>query len=120
MTVVAYVPDLMDRSKVAAAATCVRRGPGALLGTAADADVVVVDLGRSGVLDGLPALVATGAGWWPSAPTSTGSPSTPPGPPAARRPAPLGLLPPLPERLRVPSLQQWRAAGRDRGRRRGR
>ena len=54
--VAAYVPDLMDRSKVAAAA------PGTVfVARAADlagveADLVVVDLGRPGVLDVIPAL----------------------------------------------------------------
>lgn len=51
--IVAYVPDLMDRSKVSAAA------PGAsfvgsvagLRAQAAGADLVVVDLGRPGVID---------------------------------------------------------------------
>lgn len=62
MTAVAgYVPDLMDRSKIAAAA------PGAVFvatldGLARiDADVVLVDLNRPGVLDALPALVARAA-----------------------------------------------------------
>jgi hypothetical protein len=52
--VVAYVPDLMDRSRLAGAAdvTFVDR-PAALAATAADqsADVVVVDLTRPGVLE---------------------------------------------------------------------
>jgi DNA-binding NarL/FixJ family response regulator len=63
MTVVAYVPDLMDRSKVAAAGPPVSFAPTpeALVAAAAEADVVVVDLGRPGVVDVLPALVATGA-----------------------------------------------------------
>ncbi len=62
MTVLAYVPDLMDRSKVSAAApaTFVTR-PADLVPTVTGDDVVVVDLGRPGVLDVLPALVATGA-----------------------------------------------------------
>ena len=54
MKVVAYVPDLMDRSKVAAAApgaTFVARA--ADLATA-DADLVVVDLTRPGALDVIP------------------------------------------------------------------
>jgi hypothetical protein len=49
--VLAYVPDLMDRSRITASgvdATFVA-SPAALVG--ADADVVVVDLGRPGVLD---------------------------------------------------------------------
>ena len=57
MTVVAYVPDLMDRSKVSAAvpggATFVNR-PGDLTTEADGADVVVLDLSRPGVLDVLP------------------------------------------------------------------
>ena len=63
MTVVAYVPDLMDRSKVAASGPSVSFSPTpeALVGAAGEADVVVVDLGRPGVVDVLPALVATGA-----------------------------------------------------------
>jgi DNA-binding NarL/FixJ family response regulator len=63
MTVVAYVPDLMDRSKVAGVGAPVSfpPTPDALVAAAADADVVVVDLGRQGVVDVLPALVATGA-----------------------------------------------------------
>ena len=57
-TVVAYVPDLIDRSKVAssgAAVTFVAR-PAELARAAADrqADLVVVDLTRPGVLDALP------------------------------------------------------------------
>ena len=62
--VVAYVPDLMDRSKVSAAApgTTFVEGPQALVAAAAaGAEVVLVDLGRPGVIDSLPALVATGA-----------------------------------------------------------
>ena len=49
--VAAYVPDLMDRSKVAAAGADVTfvATPAALVGV--DADVVVVDLGRPGVLE---------------------------------------------------------------------
>ena len=62
MTVVAYVPDLMDRSKVAAAGPPVSflPTPAALVEAAGGATVAVVDLGRPGVLDALPALVATG------------------------------------------------------------
>lgn len=62
-TVVAYVPDLMDRSKLAAAAsgvTFVGR-PAALVQAASEAEVVVVDLDRPGVLDVLADVVATGA-----------------------------------------------------------
>ncbi|PZS17750.1 MAG: hypothetical protein DLM54_09200 [Acidimicrobiales bacterium] len=61
--VVALVPDLMDRSKVQAAA----RGAGAILSLVAeasalaeaaseDADLVIVDLSRPGALDALPDL----------------------------------------------------------------
>lgn len=61
--VVAYIPDLMDRSKVAAAApgrvTFVAR-PEALPAAAAAADLVVVDLGRPGVLDVLPDVAGLG------------------------------------------------------------
>ena len=53
--IVAYVPDLMDRSKVASIGdvTFVRQ-PQELAGQ--PADVVIVDLSRPGVLDVLPAL----------------------------------------------------------------
>ncbi|MGI9119054.1 MAG: hypothetical protein ACR2G7_02810 [Acidimicrobiales bacterium] len=68
----AYVPDLMDRSKVAGAApdTTFVASPAELVAAAvaaidsgADggATLVVADLGRPGVLDALPAVVATGA-----------------------------------------------------------
>jgi hypothetical protein len=56
-TVAAHVPDLMDRSKVSAVAggrVTFARTPGELAGT--DADLVVVDLSRPGVLDALPSL----------------------------------------------------------------
>jgi hypothetical protein len=63
MSVVAYVPDLMDRSKVAAAGPAVSfvPTPAALAEAAAAGDLAVVDLGRPGAVDALPALVATGA-----------------------------------------------------------
>lgn len=62
-SVAAYVPDLMDRSKVAAAApgaTFVPT-PAALVAAAAEggAELVVVDLSRPGVLDAVAALAAT-------------------------------------------------------------
>jgi hypothetical protein len=63
MGVVAYVPDLMDRSKLAAAApeaTFVGR-PDALAPAASEAVLVVVDLDRPGVIDVLADVVATGA-----------------------------------------------------------
>ncbi len=67
-SVVAYVPDLMDRSKVAAAApgaTFVPRPDGlpAAVADAADLDsdvTVVVDLTRPGVLEVLPSLAGRG------------------------------------------------------------
>jgi hypothetical protein len=62
MTVVAYVPDLMDRSKVAAAGPAVSflPTPAAVVEAAPGATVAVVDLGRPGAVGALPALVATG------------------------------------------------------------
>ncbi|MHB8467760.1 MAG: response regulator [Acidimicrobiales bacterium] len=63
MKVVAYVPDLMDRSKVAAAvpdAVFVRR-PSDLIESAAVGTTVVVDLSRPGVLDVLGFLADAGA-----------------------------------------------------------
>lgn len=52
--VVAYVPDLMDRSRLArlrAVEVVHVAGPEALAEVATDADLVVVDLSRPGVLD---------------------------------------------------------------------
>ena len=57
--IVAYVPDLLDRSKVAAAGdVSFVNGPDQLAEKAASAgaDLVVVDLTRPGVLDVLPEL----------------------------------------------------------------
>ena len=61
-SVVAYVPDLMDRSKVSAAASDVRfvPRPEALADAAATADLVVVDLSRPGVMDALVEVAALG------------------------------------------------------------
>jgi len=63
-TVVGFVPDLMDRSRVTAALPSARfvTSVADLTRAAAEAgaDVIVVDLGRPGALDVLPALVATG------------------------------------------------------------
>ena len=57
--VVAYVPDLMDRSKVAAAGDCIFVSrPSDLAALSAEADVVVVDLTKPGVVDVLPDLDA--------------------------------------------------------------
>ena len=60
--VVALVPDLMDRSKVAAVApgTEFVARAGALPSAAAGADLVVVDLSRPGAVEAIPALAATG------------------------------------------------------------
>ncbi|MDQ1446571.1 MAG: hypothetical protein QOI20_3035 [Acidimicrobiaceae bacterium] len=68
MRIAAYVPDLMDRSKVAAAAAEATAGGtagGGIVFVAsaaglveADAELVVVDLSRPGVLDALRALPA--------------------------------------------------------------
>ncbi|HEV2759624.1 MAG TPA: hypothetical protein VGV86_08675 [Acidimicrobiales bacterium] len=50
--VVAYVPDLMDRSKVAAAGDCIFVSrPADLAALCPEADVVVVDLTKPGVVD---------------------------------------------------------------------
>jgi hypothetical protein len=63
---VAYVPDLMDRSKVAAAVagdvTFVST-PDELPAAAAGADLVVVDLSRPGVLEVLPVIDAPTIGF---------------------------------------------------------
>ena len=71
--VVAYVPDLMDRSKVSAAAAgpvTFVASPDELDDVGADADLVLADLGRPGVLDALARLV-----------DGRGQPSVPPAPP---------------------------------------
>ena len=56
MSVAGYVPDLMDRSRITAAApgAVFVQTPDALLAT--DATTVVVDLGRPGVLEVVPRL----------------------------------------------------------------
>lgn len=63
--VVAYVPDLMDASRLRSAAASVElepvRSPAALAAAAVGADLVVVDLSRAGVIDRLPAIAAAGA-----------------------------------------------------------
>jgi hypothetical protein len=64
-TIVAYVPDLMDRSKVQAAGGGAVRfisSPAALAEAASDAAVrlAIVDLSRPGALDALPLLAAVG------------------------------------------------------------
>lgn len=57
-TIAAYVPDLMDRSKVAAAAPSVNfvPTPVELAAAAAGADLVLVDLSRPGVVEALSEL----------------------------------------------------------------
>ncbi len=58
--IVAHVPDLMDRSKITAAATPdvveFVRSPADLAGLASEARLLVVDLARPGVLPALAAL----------------------------------------------------------------
>jgi len=56
MTVVAYVPDLMDRSRLAGVVDTFVASPSGLVGV--EADVVIVDLGRPGVLDVVPSITA--------------------------------------------------------------
>jgi len=63
MTVVAYVPDLMDRSRVSAVVPDVAfvGRPEGLAAAVASGDVALVDLGRAGALEVLPRLLASGA-----------------------------------------------------------
>ena len=57
--IVAYVPDLMDRSKVAAAGDCVFVSrPGDIAALCSAGDVVVVDLTKPGVVEVLAGLDA--------------------------------------------------------------
>ena len=56
MRVAAYVPDLMDRSKVAAAVPGVEFVANPRLLVEVEVDVVVLDLSRPGVLEALSAL----------------------------------------------------------------
>jgi hypothetical protein len=68
MKVVAYVPDLMDRSRITGAAgTAVEiefvSSPGGLGAAAASADLVIVDLGRPGVIDVLADVAAPTVGF---------------------------------------------------------
>jgi hypothetical protein len=57
--VVAYVPDLMDRSKVGAAGNVIFvNDPSALAAEAEGADIVVVDLTRPGALEAVPSIGA--------------------------------------------------------------
>lgn len=61
--IAAYVPDLMDRSKVAAAVPGVRfvSSPSELAALASDGATIVVDLSRPGVLDAVRSLGSSGA-----------------------------------------------------------
>jgi hypothetical protein len=56
MSVLAYVPDLMDRSRLGSVVDTFAASPAALVGV--DADVVIVDLGRPGVLDVVASITA--------------------------------------------------------------
>jgi hypothetical protein len=62
--IVAFVPDLMDRSRIGqkAAVEFVGR-PDQLVTAAAGADLVIVDLGRPGVLEVLPRIEAPTVGF---------------------------------------------------------
>jgi CheY-like chemotaxis protein len=65
-TTVAYVPDLMDRSRISAVATVTFVETPAELATAAaaaHADLVVVDLGRPGVLEVLAGITTPTIGF---------------------------------------------------------
>lgn len=57
MTTFAYVPDLMDRSRLNGLAVTFVAAPDELLDAGVD-DTVVVDLGRPGVIDVLPRIDA--------------------------------------------------------------
>ena len=63
MTIVAYVPDLMDRSKVAAAAPGATFVSDPTVLADADADLVVLDLTRAGAVDVLPRVRARTIGF---------------------------------------------------------
>jgi hypothetical protein len=60
--VVAYVPDLMDRSRIGGSVTFVR-SPAELAAAAVDADLVLVDLARPGVLEVLASIDAPTVGF---------------------------------------------------------
>lgn len=66
MKVVAYVPDLMDRSRISGASAVAVEfvpTPDGLREHGASADLVIVDLGRPGVLEVLPDLTAPTLGF---------------------------------------------------------
>jgi hypothetical protein len=58
MTVAAYVPDLMDRSKLGSVVDVFVASAAALADV--EADVAVLDLGRPGSVEAIPAIVARG------------------------------------------------------------
>ena len=60
MRIVGYVPDLMDRSKLGGAVELVAE-PADLVG--ADADLILVDLGRPGVLEVLARITSPTLGF---------------------------------------------------------
>jgi hypothetical protein len=62
-SVIAFAPDLLDRSRIMAVAPGVEfvRAPGDVAGRADAGSIVVMDLSRDGVADALEAVVATGA-----------------------------------------------------------
>jgi hypothetical protein len=60
--ILVYAPDLMDRSKIAAALPGARF-VGAPVELAGEADLVIVDLSRPGALDALPAITARTIGF---------------------------------------------------------
>jgi len=60
--VVAYVPDLMDRSRLGGSVTFVA-APAELVAASVDADLVLVDLARPGVLEVLASIAAPTIGF---------------------------------------------------------
>jgi hypothetical protein len=60
--VVAYVPDLMDRSRLGGSVNFVR-APAELVAASVGADLVLVDLGRPGVLEVLSSIGAPTIGF---------------------------------------------------------
>ena len=64
MRIVAYVPDLMDRSRLPPATTLVG-SPAELADAGADADLILVDLSRSGVLEALVGVAVPVVGFAP-------------------------------------------------------
>jgi hypothetical protein len=66
MKVVAYVPDLMDRSRISGASGAMVEfvaTPDGLREQGTSADLVIVDLGRPGVLEVLPDVAAPTVGF---------------------------------------------------------